>query len=136
MVTYIGDMLHSIISSPLSKCHSLLTLFQCGVVHALVIQSTCVELINYKMEQSKYTTPIKDLISLDSLMLHFGQTSTTGFLLEAASRVPAPVYFEQSTRLLSAKLKKKKGKKKIINLNLILTLPCKFKAFVLHLFIN
>ena len=27
-------------------------------------------------------------------------TSSSGFLLEAGSRVPAPVYFEQSTRLL------------------------------------
>ena len=29
-----------------------------------------------------------------------GCLSCTGFLLEAGSRVPAPVYFEQSTRLL------------------------------------
>ena len=27
-------------------------------------------------------------------------SNATGFLLEAGSRVPAPVYFEQSTRLL------------------------------------
>ena len=32
----------------------------------------------------------------------------SGFLLEAGSPVPAPVYFEQSARLLKVQIKKKK----------------------------
>ena len=36
----------------------------------------------------------------------------TGFLLEAGSRVPAPVYFEQSTRLLKCEIKQKKQQEK------------------------
>ena len=35
----------------------------------------------------------------------------SGFLLEGGSRVPAPVYFEQSTQLLKCEIKKKKKEK-------------------------
>ena len=58
-----------------------------------------------------------------------------GFLLEAGSRIPAPFYFEQVPGHFKHKILKKSSKK-IINLNYILTLPCKFKIFFLHLFIN
>ena len=40
------------------------------------------------------------MFSVKKLSEMFDLTGPAGFLLEAGSRVPAPVYFEQSTRLL------------------------------------
>ena len=49
----------------------------------------------------------------DKLMLQFlASNAKTGFLLEAGSRVPAPVYFEQSARLLKVPNFKTKNRKK------------------------
>ena len=46
-----------------------------------------------------------------------------GFLFDAGSQVPAPVYFEQSNRLLKVR-------------NLILNLPCTIKTIFQHKFTN
>lgn len=62
--------------------------------------------------------------NVDSARIHeiyknftYDPVKTAGFLLEAGSQVPAPIYFEQSTWLLKVqKCKKKIVKKKIINL--------------------
>mgnify|MGYP001794050332 CR=1 FL=1 len=88
-----------------------------------------------------YSEEVEDAIGKVNTMFHqlvhtllFNNWFDSGLLLEAGSRVLAPVYFEQSTRLEVRNLKKIAKKKLSTSTNI--NFSCKFKLFFLQLCIN
>ena len=55
---------------------------------------------SFKRSLDENTAILKNCEFEEYWELSIFQVTKPGFLLEAGSRVPAPVYFEQSTRLL------------------------------------
>ena len=78
-------------------------------------KTNCHDVANNSQEQ-----PIKEckVLNLQNLLLD-PTPCNTGFLIGAGSRVPAPIFFKQSTRLLKVRnLKKKKSSRKKLSTSL------------------
>ena len=108
------DVANNTQEQPIKECkvlnlqNLLLDPTPCNTGFLIHHKTNCHDIANNSQEQ-----PIKECKVLNFQNLLLDPTPcNTGFLIGAGSRVPAPVFFKQSTRLLKYEI----FKKKIINL--------------------